>query len=40
MADLSTKKPLIGVYDELERSVTVLQLDPAASLKSESQVTP
>ena len=24
MADLSTKRPIIGVYDEIERSVTVL----------------
>lgn len=24
MADLTTRRPIIGVYDEIERSVTVL----------------
>ena len=31
MTDLSTRKPMIGVYDEFERTVTIYQLEPEES---------
>ena len=38
MTDLSKSRPLIGVYDEAERSVTVHQLEPEEPGQAEVEV--